>query len=212
MSLQAIFDPMVNAYFKKKYGGGAEDALVNMAHGRLFELKSEKVESVTIDAFSYQPVTLVDFPNAKDISSRAFENCNHLVTARFEKAEFISESAFSSCDSLKNIFFPCVTRIDQKAFFITPLEKVDFPVVTYLGASAFSNCVNLTTVIIRTTSAVCVAELSAFYNTPLLTGEGHIYVPASMFEYYRAGYEPSLEPGFFDVLFRKIEDYPEICG
>ena len=37
-----------------------------------------------------------------------------------------------------------------------------------------------------------------------------------MYEYYRAGYEPALEAAgftrFFDIMFRKIEDYPDICG
>ena len=42
-----------------------------------------------------------------------------------------------------------------------------------------------------------------------------MYVPSVMYEYYRAGYETALNdvmPGFFDILFRKIEDYPSICG
>jgi hypothetical protein len=63
---------------------------------------------------------------------------------------------------------------------------------------------------------VCVAELSSFYNTPMTQGTGHIYVPSVMYEYYRAGYESAFEAagytGLFSVMFRKIEDYPEICG
>jgi hypothetical protein len=49
-----------------------------------------------------------------------------------------------------------------------------------------------------------------------MEGLGHIYIPSSMYERYRAVYEPGLEDagltGLFSIVFRKIEDYPEICG
>jgi hypothetical protein len=60
-----------------------------------------------------------------------------------------------------------------------------------------------------------VVDFTALEETPMLTGQGHVYVHTAMYEYYRAGYEAALDtlmPGFFDILFRKIEDYPEICG
>jgi hypothetical protein len=75
---------------------------------------------------------------------------------------------------------------------------------------------SLTTLILRTTETVCVCETSAFAATPIFRGEGHFYVPTVMYEYYRAGYEAPINAamgaGAFDFLFRKIEDYPEICG
>lgn len=75
-------------------------------------------------------------------------------------------------------------------------------------------CLNLKAIILPG-SEVCTIDFSALDETPMLTGEGHIYVPSVMYEYYRAGYEAAINelmPGFFDILFRKIEDYPEICG
>ncbi len=90
------------------------------------------------------------------------------------------------------------------------LSTIDLASATSIGSMAFRNCITLKALILRTTETVCVADLSAFDNTPMLTGLGHIYVPAIMYEYYRAGYGPTLDgimPGFFNILFRRIEDY-----
>jgi hypothetical protein len=97
----------------------------------------------------------------------------------------------------------------------TSLTSVDLHSATSIGEAAFAYCANLKTVIIRTTSTICEVALNSFGETPIMQGAGNIYVPASMYEYYRAGYEEPLEelmPGFFSILFRKIEDYPEVCG
>ena len=131
------------------------------------------------------------------IGDCAFRNCTKLTeflsTNGGFNAKIIGNNAFEGCERL---------------------ERVWVEYCEYVYMKAFAGCTSLTTVILDG-ETVCQVELDAFENTPMLTGEGHIYVRANMYEAYRAAYEAALDqlmPGFFDILFRKIEDYPEICG
>lgn len=236
MGLSGIFDPLVRAYFEENGGGGEYDeAIAAMAAARPYGLKSLAATSVGESAFYQEPeLESVYFPNVTTIGYSAFYECYALKSASFEKAVEIGDGAFAYCSKLENVILPSlihigtdsfnstsalrtinlpnVVAVSLRAFQYSGLTKADLGKVGDIGALAFSACHDLTAVIIRTTSIVCTADLTAFDETPLLTGQGHIYVPASMYEYYRAGYEPNLQAGFFDILFRKIEDYPEICG
>jgi hypothetical protein len=160
---------------------------------------------------------MVRFPNAKEINEDAFNSCPNIVSIDAPSATVISSNAFGNCIKLALLNLPLVTIIESYAFNrCTELVKVDLPSATTVEKFAFQGCTNLSSIILRTTKTVCVAELSALYETPMVTGQGHIYVPTAMYEYYRAGYEEALNTamgaGAFDIIFRKIEDYPEICG
>lgn len=124
-------------------------------------------------------------------------------------------TAIKALDGVK-LKAPNVTNIANSDFAgFTGLLSADFPVVTNVGYSAFDGCTELSALILRTTEKVCAIAWYAFVDTPMLTGEGHIYVPSSMYESYRTAYEAEIDelaPGFFDILFRKIEDYPDITG
>jgi hypothetical protein len=152
-----------------------------------------------------------------NVGRNAFERCVSLKNIDLTFTNNIGIYAFNNCESLPYVRNISMQRINENAFFgCRSLTTADFEQVSTIEAGAFCFCESLSALILRTTEDVCVADFSAFEETPMLTGEGHIYVPAAMYEYYRAGYEPALEQGgmggFFDILFRKIEDYPEICG
>jgi hypothetical protein len=158
----------------------------------------------------------IDFPKATKIEPTAFANCVNLVSINAPKATYVSEYVFEGCTSLSKINLPSVEYIYRYAFDDCPsLTTVDLSEIIHINSYAFRDCVNFTTLIIRNIDEVVGFEVTSFQNTPFMSGEGHIYVPSVMYEYYRAGYEAALDqvmPGFFDILFRKIEDYPEICG
>lgn len=173
-----------------------------------------KVMIVEEQAFQHNDcLKSASFDSATVLESSAFNSCAQLENVHFPKLQSISNNCFASCFALVNVNFPEVTEIKWQGLHnCVGLEKADFGSLETIEDQALYGCKKLTTLIIRNNSTVCVAELTAFSNTPMLTGEGHIYVPASMYEKYRARYESKLATGFFDVLFRKIEDYPEICG
>jgi hypothetical protein len=97
------------------------------------------------------------------------------------------------------------------------LIKIDIPKAVYIGDTAFSGCSNLETVILRNVDSVCEFTATSFNDcVKLFSGEGHIYIYEQMWDWYESAYSDALQQltgmDFFPVLFRKIEDYPEICG
>lgn len=164
----------------------------------------------------------------ESIGESAFIECESLTTlgpfrdhSHMEPLT-IGASAFEGCKLLPDETVKYLTKnleiVNERAFFgCASITKVDLPKATEVLTGAFYNCSSLTAVILRNTETVCVVDLTAFSNTPLMSLQGFLYVPTSMYEAYREMYEFALEyafgvPGVFDMLFRKIEDYPEICG
>lgn len=162
----------------------------------------------------------VHFPNATIVGDNAFTECTGLEIARFDVARSLGDSAFSDCNKLHRVELPKVTSVGMYAFLrCTSLTSIDLPSATSIGMYAFNTCVYLNAVILRTTETVCVIDPTALIT--LGTAEEprqlvNIYIPAVMFELYRSVYEPAFEQygfaGYFDIVFHKIEDYPEICG
>ena len=151
-----------------------------------------------------------------NVRAHAFDGCVSLENVDLRNTASIGVAAFKNCKSLSYVYNISAYSVRSDAFVgCESLTKADFELVTTIESSAFYGCASLSSLILRTTDTVCSVDVSALYETPMVTGQGHIYVPASMYEYYRVGYETALNqmmPGFFDILFRKIEDYPEITG
>ena len=173
------------------------------------------VTSIGEGAFAYcEALASVNIPSVTSIEEMTFEGCRSLASVNIPSVTSIEEMTFVGCRSLASVNMPLAKSVGMGAFGeCKSLTKIDLPSVTSIGQQAFVNCTALAAVILRTTETVCVVDLTAFANTPLLRGLGHFYVPASMYESYRAVYETAANvdtPGFFDILFRKIEDYPEI--
>jgi hypothetical protein len=200
----------------------------------LCEIYAPNVASVGKGAFGNAALEKISLPNVTSLGDSAFAWCLKLREVDLPKITSIPYNAFGHCVSLSRIDLPNVTSIGVLAFESTSLQTVELPLVTVIEDNAFSNCINLKKVdlgnatsiclfafancralkdvILRTTSTVCVCDRAAFPGTPIEEGRGHIYVPTIMYEYYRAAYEAALGAEACNVLFRKIEDYPEICG
>lgn len=199
----------------------------------LADVNLPKVATIAEDAFSLCALKEANFPIATQIGISAFSACTSLTEVNFPKVWFVMAGAFSSCSSLSKVSIPLAHVIDERAFAdcrnLTTIncpavmtigahafdgcgcEKLDFHMVTTIGEGAFAGCSNLSAVVVRTTSQVCSVDLSALNGTPAMSGQGFVYVPASMYEAYRETYEPTTG-AMFSAIFRKIEDYPEICG
>lgn len=270
MSLQGIFDPIVNAYYKKKYGGGSggTGSFKELLEAETFSINDPSVTEVRTKALNdIRPrLTSVDLPNATIIGDNAFtgsrslakvnlpkattlgtyclSSCENLVDLMLENAETIGKGAFYDCLSLKSVYLPNVITIGDSAFWrcqslenlvldggvhshsvpltlgnqafcdCRSLAKLDIDRMVTIDEEAFYRCTNLTALILRY-NGVCSINLFSLSETPAMEGAGHIYVPSYVYENYREVYEPQIDqlvPGFFDILFRKIEDYPEITG
>ena len=198
---------------KSEGGGGGNGTLVCA----LIEANQE-------NAFRAIQEAEVSFPNAETVDYAGFMECFELRKVDLPIATTIDKQAFQGCRELTDVNMPEVLTIGAAAFAkCYSLTRVDLPKCVSIDDEAFQSCMNLSTLILRDTSQVCVINsVTVVLDTKIInsywspTGEGFIYVPASMFEMYRSVYEPGFEQlgaaGLFDIIFRKIEDYPEICG
>lgn len=182
-----------------------------------------EIEPTKETAFESLVDAEVCFPNADNVPYAGFMDCRLLRKIDLPIATEISDQAFQGCDSLTDVNVPAVLRIGMASFAkCTSLYRVDLPKATFVDSEAFAYCSNLSTIILRNSTTVCMlGGVNAIYGTKIIdaygpTGEGFVYVPAAMFDAYRSVYEPAFEQagvaGMFDLVFRKIEDYPEICG
>lgn len=160
--------------------------------------------------------------NAETIGEHAFAGCISLRSVYLPNVNTLGDYAFMDCESLEHLVLYDGVRshsvrltIGVQAFTkCTSLAKVDIDRMVTIDENAFSRCANLTALILRY-NGVCSINLFSLDGTPAMEGAGHIYVPSGVYENYRTVYEPQIDqlvPGFFSILFRKIEDYPEICG
>ena len=175
---------------------------------KLSEVVAPNVVSIGEGAFfSCDILKSANFPKLNSVPKSSFRFCEELEAVNIPSAVEIGVSAFSVCTKLESILLPLVTTVGDNAFDnCDNLIKVEFGSVVTLGELVFANSVSLTAVIFRATDGVCVATPETLSGSPLLAGTAHVYIPASMWDIYTAVY------GDYMVLFRKIEDYPEICG
>lgn len=104
MSLSAIFDPMVKAYFKNKYGGGGEadhsmeDGLIT---GAITEYRNDRVESVGNRAFFGNPnLTRITLPNVKTIETEAISSLTNLKILELGNVTSVSSGFLSLCGKI----------------------------------------------------------------------------------------------------------------
>lgn len=174
----------------------------------LTEVDCESATTVGDYAFhSCEKLRTVNLPAATSIGNKCFLYGYELENANLPLLETIKTSAFAYCKKLPSLVFPSVTSVADYAFdTCESLTRVDFGASVTFGMAVFSECTSLNAIIFRSTEGVCVATPQTLAGSPLLTGTAFIYIHASMWDAYTAAY------GDYMVLFRKIEDYPEICG
>jgi hypothetical protein len=108
-----------------------------------------------------------------------------------------------------------VTTIGPNAFADNALlTSARFGVVTSIGALAFSDCKNLSALILPIDSVCALTNASAFNSTPIKSGTGFIYVPKILANGADgvAAYQSATNWSTFSSQIRAIEDWPEICG
>lgn len=69
-----------------------------------------------------------------EIGRYAFEFCDQLTSATFQKATKVDSSAFSDCRSLESISLPEVKEIEQSAFaYCSSLKSISMPKIEILS-------------------------------------------------------------------------------
>ena len=132
------------------------------------------------------PVHLTSLTATK-VNEYAFYGDKLLTSVSLPVATSISTYAFRNCSALTTADFPVATSISTYAFYgCTSLTTADFPVATSIGSNTFYGCTSLTSLTLsNTTTIATLSSTSAFQNTPIANGTGHIYVPDHLVDGYK---------------------------
>lgn len=157
------------------------------------EYSSDNVTSCISYGFAYQTtLNTVNLPNCTSLNVGCFYNCYNLSNIYLPKLKQIYNNCFRNCQSLTEFITNSNfnSRLDVSTFEgCNNLVKADFYHINNLGISSYAlACNNLTILIIRNEDFVPTGNNNMFggASTKMNTGEGKIYVPASMVDAYKA--------------------------
>jgi hypothetical protein len=152
----------------------------------------------------------VNLPNLTTIGNYSFYNCTSLLELDFPKVTSVGQNALRQCTSATSVNLPeCVTLNSYAFQKCEALTKLDFPKVNWLGAQVFNGCSALTALIFRVNEVCTMSNANnIFASTPIASGTGYVYVPATLVESYKSATNWSA----YASQIRAIEDYPDICG
>ena len=170
-----------------------QDLMAARLMDTMVEYSSDEITDVVMYGFAGQTnLESVSLPNCSTLNSYAFYGCTKLSNIYFPVLKTILHNTFRNCSSLTEYITGTSfnSRLDQSTFEgCSGLIKADFYRINDLGISGYAlACANLTTLIIRNTDIVPSLTATAFgaATTKMNTGEGKIYVPASMVDAYKA--------------------------
>ena len=157
--------------------------------------------------FECRSLTSIELPECKDIQGYAFAFCENIQSASLPKCEVLGYNVFHNCD-LSSIDLPKCWKIESESFCQNHnLKTADLPICERLQGSIFAEDENLTSVIVphcffmlgetfRECQSLTELDLSktytcylenvegAFYNTPLMNGNGSIYIHAAHLNHF----------------------------
>lgn len=134
-----------------------------------------------------QNIQTVNLPYATTVGDYAFHNCRSLTQVNLPVCSSISNYAFYNCFSLTQVSLPMCSSIGNNAFQnCNSLSQVNLPVCSSIGNYAFQNCSSLSIITIGYSSICSLNNSNAFSATPIASGTGSIYVPASLVDAYKS--------------------------
>ena len=191
------------------YGQGGGDSIWNTIVDRtVTEINDRDGLCKKVGAYVFsdcKSLTSVVFPSAETTGSSSFSDCTNLSTVSFPSLKTIGISCFGSCTNLSTVSFTSVETVDSSCFSgCKNLSTASFSSLKSISGSAFSSCQSLKALILRRQGSTCyLSNASAFNGTPMRSGTGYIYVPASLIENYKTDYKWST----YAAQFRALEDY-----
>ena len=116
----------------------------------------------------------------------AFASCSNLISVSLPACEDVGAQAFRSCTSLSDVYIPNCTTVEAAAFRdCKALQSISLPVCSYIGIKAFQST-NLNSIVLGSTSVCSMSGSYTFDSTPIASGTGSIYVPASLVNAYKS--------------------------
>lgn len=169
---------------------------------------NNRVTSIGANAFIQTLVANVSFAEATEIAGGAFENLYSrpsLISGDFPKVtKFTGGTIFKDQSNLERLNLPLVEDVyGNWATGTYKLKILDLPSLKKTGYMAFYKMAGLIALVLRRTDGIIPASNPPCSSTPIASGTGYIYVPASLVDSYKAATNWST----YADQFRAIEDY-----
>lgn len=136
LGLSELNMPKLTGSFDLRLGGSAIYEIKSL--GNITKINS--AQGAFIDCKNLRTATLPD--TLTDSGPRTFEQCDNLETVVFNNVQIIGSRCFYGCDKI-NIELPTtITTISDQGFAYSymPLEELNLPNLTSIGAYAFAEC------------------------------------------------------------------------
>ena len=132
-------------------------------------------------------IQTVNLPYATKVGNNAFYSCTSLTQMSIPMCSYIGDYAFHNCSSLSQVSLPMCSEIGAWAFQnCSSLSQVSLPMCSFIAALAFRSCSSLSIITIGYSGVCSLSASNAFSRTPIASGIGSIYVPASLVSDYQS--------------------------
>ena len=129
----------------------------------------------------------ISLPECNYIGNAAFQACSSLYQVILPMCSIINDIAFRFCYSLSQISLPVCSSIGNGAFQgCSSLSQISLPECSYIDFNVFLNCSSLSIITIGYSGVCNLPYSNAFSATPIASGTGSIYVPASLVDTYKS--------------------------
>ena len=132
-------------------------------------------------------IKTVNLSYATSVNYGAFRGCQELIQVSLPVCSSIGGYAFYQCTSLSQLSLPVCSSIGDYAFyFCGKLSQLSLPVCSSISGYAFVFCGKLSIITIGYSSVCSLGGSNVFNYTPIASGTGSIYVPASLVDAYKS--------------------------
>lgn len=203
------------------------------ANKPITSVSSSAVTSIRSSAFlSCTSLESVDFPNLGNVYSYSsiFSGCTALESVNLPKLTQLGQYNFQNCTALKTLHLPSCTKLNAYNFkgsgiitLVLPkynnsqatwqvfAEATNLLTIDMLGAyvqqSMFTKSTKLSTIVLRSTSVLTLANINAFTSTPFASSGsgGTLYVPSALISSYQSATNWSTILGYANNSIEAIE-------
>lgn len=173
--------------------------------GLKFESNVPRLKTLIFRSPTGGEMTLTRYDNA----SQTLRKIDNLERVEFRKINYINTYLpFKGAPKLATALLDYVQSVGEQWFQNCPLlHTVDLGGLRTTKGSiydnAFNDCSALTALIIRSSSVWTISNTNALSGTPIASGSGYIYVPATRVDTYKAATNWTT----YASQFRALEDY-----
>ena len=162
--------------------------------GRSVFYDCTSLEEISLPVCSnVQSETFTRFDNIKKIYCPCLSHLNGFNIANTPLEELympalqmLNGELLKSCQHLSSVVIDnCSSILDRCFQECYVLPEISLPMCSYIGQDAFIFCFSLSKITLGY-SSVCSLKNAAFYSTPIASGTGSIYVPASLVDAYKS--------------------------